>query len=123
MNWLRNLFGIYQEFGGVPRSSRWSSVRRQHLNLNPTCAVCNTKKNLSCHHLLPYNKFPAEELNPENLVTLCESAGMNCHITFGHLGDFKFYNQNALEDIGIWHAKFLLRTPNSAKVDLQELTN
>src|SRR3990167_7291169 len=110
---IKIFFGIFPTFGGVPRSSRWSSVRRQHLQLHPTCAVCETKKNLSVHHLKPYNKFPEIELLPSNLSTLCESAGMNCHITFGHLGNFKFYNSNASEDIKIWNEKFRQRLPNA----------
>ena len=91
MNWLKNFFGIFPTFGGVPRSSRWGSARKEHLRLNPICAVCNGKNDL--------------ELTPSNLLTLCTPH----HILFGHLMNYQSYNSNVVEDAKYFHAKILSR--------------
>ena len=100
----------YAMFGTL-RSPKWSEVRNAFLKENPRCAVCGqtAKKHLVVHHKKPYHKFPLLELLKNNLETLCESPGMNCHITFGHLGNFKSYNQFIEEDINIWKQKISTR--------------
>ena len=90
---------------GAARSSQWSRVRRDFLKSHPSCAVCGRSKELSVHHKQPFHLFPHRELDPVNLITLCESAGMNCHITFGHLGNFKSYNETIEDDVPIWKLK------------------
>lgn len=87
------------------RSPKWNELRDKFLRRNPACTVCGKKKNLVAHHKKPFHLFPELELDEDNLVTLCESSGMNCHITFGHLGDFKRYNVNVVKDITIWNNK------------------
>jgi 5-methylcytosine-specific restriction protein A len=77
---------------GMPaRSPKWAGVRKQFLKWNPTCAACGSKENLEVHHVKPFHLFPELELAPENLVVLCENGG-NCHLTFGHLKNWKSYN-------------------------------
>ena len=79
-------------FSGMPaRSPRWPAVRGAHLKRNPTCAACGTKDKLEVHHIHPFHLFPNLELDPSNLLTLCETGG-NCHLMIGHLKHFKSYN-------------------------------
>jgi hypothetical protein len=74
---------------------------------NPKCEVCGKtdRRVLAVHHKKPFHLFPHLELDPTNLVTLCESAGMHCHITFGHLGNFKSYNRDIGSDLDAWKVK------------------
>ena len=76
------------------RSSHWPTVRKHHLEMHPTCAVCGGKDKLEVHHQKPYHLHPELELDPDNLITLCESKanGVNCHLLFGHLGNYKSFN-------------------------------
>ncbi len=101
--------------GKVPlnktRSKEWPKVRQQHLLLHPTCAVCGKAKNLQVHHIRPFHLHPELELDPSNLITLCESkkGGVNCHLFFGHLGNFKSFNVTVLTDTPIWNTKIETR--------------
>jgi 5-methylcytosine-specific restriction endonuclease McrA len=91
---------------GVKRSSKWPRVRAEHLNKNPRCAVCNGTKKLEVHHIEPYHLAPEKELDPNNLITLCEGKKfVTCHILFGHLGSYKKINLNVREDAEIWNKK------------------
>ena len=86
------------------RSSKWGSVRKEHLKEHPTCAVCNSKKKLEVHHLLPFQLHPELELEKGNLITLCESRKtVNCHILFGHGLNYKDYNPDCLKDVEHFH--------------------
>lgn len=83
---------ITEYLAGLPaRSPRWPAVRGAHLKRNPTCAACGTKDKLEVHHIHPFHLFPNLELDPSNLLTLCETGG-NCHLMIGHLKHFKSYN-------------------------------
>ena len=90
---------------GATRSSKWPKVRAEHLKKFPTCAVCGKSKDVIPHHKKPFHLHPELELNLDNLVSLCESAGMNCHITFGHLGNFQHTNFSVEDDVRIWYNK------------------
>lgn len=94
------------------RSSKWASVRKKFLLTNNTCAACGGKKALEVHHKQPFHKNPELELKETNFVTLCESKenGVNCHLLFGHLGNFKSINVNVDEDVKIWKKKITTRT-------------
>jgi 5-methylcytosine-specific restriction enzyme A len=76
------------------RSSKWRSVREQHLKEHPRCEACGDDKNLEVHHLKPYHLFPELELEKSNLMTLCchGIGGMNCHLVYGHCGAWVAYN-------------------------------
>lgn len=78
------------------RSSGWYNVRNEYVRLHPYCAVCGSVKKLQVHHIVPFSKNPALELDPNNLITLCESH--HCHLIFGHLGSFKSYNVDVRKD-------------------------
>lgn len=92
---------------GVKRSSRWPEVRKEHLAKNPTCALCDGKQTLEVHHVRPFHLHPELELDPENLITLCEAkkGGVTCHQFFGHLGNYKFVNESVREDVATFRAK------------------
>jgi 5-methylcytosine-specific restriction protein A len=81
---------------GVPRSGRWPNVRKQHLIAKPTCAACGCDRNLQVHHCVPFHLDEEKELDPNNLITLCEEH--NCHLIFGHLYNWHSYNINVRED-------------------------
>jgi 5-methylcytosine-specific restriction protein A len=89
------------------RSGHWSTVRKNHLALHPTCAVCGGTEKLEVHHRRPFHLHPELELEPTNLVTLCESGkgGVNCHLHFGHLGSFRSFNVDVLIDAATWLGK------------------
>jgi hypothetical protein len=96
---------------GDSRSSKWPSIRKQHLVQQPKCAACGGDKNLEVHHIKPFNEHPELELDMNNLITLCESKnnGVNCHLFFGHLGNYKAINSTVLQDVAIWFKKITER--------------
>ena len=106
---LKNLKDVVQgkaDFGKT-RSKQWPSVRKQHLKTNPTCAVCGGKTKLEVHHKVPFHENPYLELNPSNLITLCESKsfGVVCHLFVGHSGNYKKINKDVDKDAVYWKQK------------------
>lgn len=99
-----------------PRSSEWPRVRKEHLKQEPHCAVCLGTAKLEVHHKVPFHVAPERELDPTNLVTLCESkkGGLNCHLFVGHLGNYKRVNRNIDQDIVMIRAQFLEREERHA---------
>lgn len=94
------------------RSPQWRGVRERHLEKEPVCQVCGGKKRLNVHHIKPFHLFPNLELDPANLITLCEKSkidGINCHFLFGHLGDWQAWNPSVRRDAAAWASKILLR--------------
>ena len=87
------------------RSPRWPSLRKKHLETEPACVACGSRKNLNVHHILPVHHFPTKELEPTNLVTLCENSGRNCHFTFGHLGNWNSWNEDVRADAVAYREK------------------
>jgi|SRR3990167_4952225 len=102
---IKSLFNLYPEFGGVPRSSLWGKCRREHWSRNPTCAVCDTKKEIEVHHIQPYHLFPSKELDPHNLLSLCAAH----HIFIGHLMSWHSYNKDVVADSKAWREKIRTR--------------
>lgn len=90
------------------RSPHWNAVRKQHLIKEPMCRACNGKEKLQVHHIKPFHLFPESELDPNNLVTLCEHPKTECHLILGHRGNFKKYNAEALDDIKKYRIEHLL---------------
>jgi 5-methylcytosine-specific restriction endonuclease McrA len=89
-------FGIKSRFlRFATRSPKWSSVRKQHLKDNPCCAACGRCDKLEVHHIEPVHVNPNRELDPSNLITLCDSP---CHMVFGHLMNYKSWNSNVASD-------------------------
>ena len=94
-------FKIKDFLAGRPskRSGKWPEVRATHLKEEPKCAWCGGTAKLEVHHMLPFHLDPTKELDPNNLITLCEVAGSNCHFDIGHGGSsWKDYNPNVKQD-------------------------
>jgi 5-methylcytosine-specific restriction protein A len=85
---------------GESRSSKWPSVRAKYLKANPSCACCGSTKNIEVHHIVPFNVDYKKELDPTNLITLCECGenGIVCHLNVGHNGSYKSWNTNVILD-------------------------
>lgn len=82
---------------GKPRSPLWETVRREFLKENSSCAACGGRKSLQVHHILPYHLFPDQELNRDNLITLCDAPYRHCHFIFGHLYNYSDFNPRVRE--------------------------
>jgi 5-methylcytosine-specific restriction protein A len=93
---------------GSKRSSKWPKVRKAFIEKNGACAVCGGKKHLEIHHKSPFHKHPELELDPSNLIALCEG-GINCHLAFGHLGNYRSFNQDVEQDAVVWKDKIAKR--------------
>jgi len=81
------------------RSPEWDKVRDNFLKNNSKCAVCGSTENLNVHHIFPFHycvdneiNRPDLELDPCNLITLCETKGYNHHLLIGHFDDYKSAN-------------------------------
>lgn len=96
---------------GTARSTHWPAVRARHLALFSHCAVCGGTKALEVHHKRPFHLHPELELDPDNLITLCENKadGVNCHLFVGHLGSFKSFNPDVDADAKNWALKLAHR--------------
>lgn len=87
------------------RSTKWASVRQLFVKSHPKCMACGCRvlRLLNVHHVRPFHLFPELELNPHNLITLCEGAGCNCHFAFGHLLNWRAYNLDVAADATRFH--------------------
>jgi len=83
----------------VRRSSKWRKVRKYHIQSNPVCAICGNTKTLEVHHIVPFHIDPKLELNPENLITLCDHKNRSCHRLIGHMSNWKNVNPFIVEDV------------------------
>ena len=93
---------------GIARSSKWPKVERDFLKQNPKCAACEKPgAPVQVHHRFPFHYCvalgrPDLELDPRNLITLCETEkdkpGENHHLLVGHLDDFKSSNIDVERD-------------------------
>ena len=90
------------------RSSKWRGAKKVFLKDNPFCACCGGKINLEVHHIKPFYLYPELELDPTNLITLCEknSKDINCHLFIGHLGNYKKINPYIHKDIKTWSKRY-----------------
>ena len=90
---------------GAKRSGSWRRVRANHLASDPNCAVCGSMRRLTVHHCVPFHIAPDLELEPDNLITLCQKgrfSGLDCHLIFGHLGNFRGVNPMVRGDAAAW---------------------
>jgi hypothetical protein len=81
---------------GTPRSGKWPTLEKNWLKVHPDCAACGTDEQVSVHHKRPFHLHPDLELDPANLITLCEKHC--CHLMVGHGGDWHAYNPHVEED-------------------------
>jgi hypothetical protein len=98
-------------------SDQWPALKKRHLIRRPKCEVCGATRNRTVHHIKPIHLFPELELEPENLITLCEGGkrGANHHLFVGHLMDYMSYNANVLTDVAIWNERIQHR-PNKKRL-------
>lgn len=90
-----SLHEIFDErLQGSARSPEWHRVEEAHIKAEPWCRNCGGTKNLQVHHVEPFHLHPEKELDPTNLITLCEDYhdGVECHLHIGHLGNWKNFN-------------------------------
>lgn len=93
------MFGFRKYIRYAYRSPKWSSIRKQHLDNQPVCAACGRNKKLEVHHIEPVHINPDRELDPTNLITLCDNP---CHFVFGHLLDYKSWNKEIINDCAVY---------------------
>jgi 5-methylcytosine-specific restriction endonuclease McrA len=91
--------------GLVGRDGRWRTIRNKLIEESGCCSVCGKKTNLIVHHKTPFHVDPTLELEETNLVVLCENETLNCHLIFGHLGNWHKYNLDIDQDIETWNKK------------------
>ena len=77
------------------RSPEWPEVRREHIKKQPCCMACGSCKKPEVHHIVPVHLDPSKELDPDNLITLCDKY---CHFIFGHFMNYKSWNVNVVKD-------------------------
>ena len=91
---------------GHERSSEWPRVEKEHLQREPGCRVCGYEgRGVQVHHIKPFHLHPNLELDPNNLITLCEIKGRDHHLLIGHLDDWESYNPNVRDDVKRYHKK------------------
>jgi hypothetical protein len=82
-----------------PRSSKWPALRKSFLESHPECAACGSKEDLEVHHVKSFHLNPDLELDPKNLITLCDKPGPdNHHMRVGHLNNWRLENPNVITD-------------------------
>ena len=91
---------------GISRSDKWPAVERAFRYLHPSCAACDSL-DVQIHHVRPFHYCILAgrhdlELDPRNLISLCESekglTAQNHHLLLGHLDDFQSYNPSVRLD-------------------------
>lgn len=100
-----NLFKS-KEIRFASRSSSWPKIRKEHIKKYPYCAACGKSSKIEVHHIEPVHINADRELDPTNLITLCDSP---CHIVFGHLMDYKSWNITVVKDCMEYYSKFYNR--------------
>jgi 5-methylcytosine-specific restriction endonuclease McrA len=89
---------------GHSRSPQWPAVAHAHLAIQPACMVCGHRgQGLQVHHIKPFHLYPQLELDPGNLITLCEIRGRDHHLLIGHLDDWESYNPQVRVDVKNYH--------------------
>ena len=78
------------------RSPHWPALRARYLKASPTCAACGSKRLMQVHHVAPYHLHPNLELEPTNLIGLCQ--WRLHHLDIGHGGNFQGYNPTVVDD-------------------------
>lgn len=106
---FQRLFSLFLPRPYAARSPEWPRVRAAHLLAQPKCQACGSRRNCVPHHIVPVHVDPTLELDPENLITLCEGPVVNCHALFGHCRDWQAWNVDVVEDCRIWREKIARR--------------
>jgi 5-methylcytosine-specific restriction protein A len=121
IDWFSNLFiktdvvlTAKTEFiAEASRDHRWNDFKNK-LVAGKKCAICGSVENLTGHHKKPFFQYPELELDPANIEILCENPSRNCHFIFGHLMNWRTYNDDLDNTIAYFQ---LLR--NRARIRLK----
>lgn len=103
--WLTKLLVRENAFGGE-RDPRWREVRAEHILKEPVCQACGKDIKLDVHHIVPVAIDKSRELDPENLITLCNQP---CHLVFGHFMSYYCYNSDVREMTKIYRQSLAAR--------------
>lgn len=76
------------------RSPHWPAVRAEYLRGHPRCDVCGKNQDLNVHHVIPFHKDAALELDQSNLITLCR----HDHFLVGHGRSWRAWNPKVRQD-------------------------
>jgi 5-methylcytosine-specific restriction endonuclease McrA len=91
---------------GCQRSPHWSRVADEHLLREPACVACGYRgRHVQVHHVKPFHLHPDLELDPNNLITLCEARGREHHLLLGHLDSWHSYNEHIRADAKHFYRK------------------
>ena len=91
---------------GLARSPEWPRVAKEHLLREPRCVACGYKgPKRQVHHIKPFHLHPHLELDPDNLITLCERDGHDHHLLLGHLDAWPSYNEHIRADAKHYYRK------------------
>jgi hypothetical protein len=64
--------------------------------IQPTCQFCGGNRVPEVHHIEDFADHPDLELDPSNLITLCEGPP-ECHLRVGHMGNWHTINPSCLQ--------------------------
>lgn len=105
---------MLMELAEKPRSGKWRAVREAHLKKEPFCRWCGSVKDLQVHHIVPFHINGADELIDSNLITLCETMGIEDHLQHGHLGNWKNFNPDIRAQAKATGPKLTIHEPGMA---------
>src|SRR6266704_2175619 len=81
-------------------------VEREHRLREPACVACGYKGDgIQVHHIKPFHLHPHLELDPDNLITLCQVDGREHHLLLGHLDEWASYNEHVRADAKHFYRK------------------
>lgn len=100
--WLRFIAFFEDRSFGAPRSNQWPTIRKAYLAAHPNCEACGRDKYIQIHHVQSFATQPELELDPNNLISLCEGMESNCHRLIGHLQNYKSLNVHSRKDAAQW---------------------
>lgn len=60
--------------------------------------MCGGQEKLQVHHIRPFHLHPELELEQQNLITLCEKRGHDCHFVMGHFHNWSLFNPTVVSD-------------------------
>lgn len=99
---------LNREIRCAARSKDWPALRKKHLDKQPCCQACGSCLKPEVHHIVPVHLDPSRELDPDNLITLCDKY---CHFVFGHLMNYKSWNIDIIKDAKVYNDKLKNKPP------------
>lgn len=111
--WIRRIdhgAEIARRHLGRPRSPEWPRVEQEHRLREPACVACGYRgRHIQVHHIKPFHLHPQLELDPDNLITLCQARGREHHLLLGHLDSWESYNEHVRHDAKHFYRKSAAR--------------